>query len=191
MLKATNLIKRFDDRLVLSNFNYTFESSGIYLLRGKSGVGKTTLLRILAGLDTEYEGEISPLTSVSFSFQEHRLFPWLSALKNAEVSLLNTSETYKTKRAEEMLASLGFTPHDMKLKPSELSGGMQARVSLARAFLKDSDLLLLDEPTKELDSALVRKVCELINSFAEHRLVIISTHDDLEQYLNVKDIIHL
>ena len=90
-----------------------------------------------------------------------------------------------------MLTSLGFTANDMHLRPSELSGGMQSRVSLARAFIKKTDLLLLDEPTKELDTALVQKVCDLINSLSRDRLIIISTHDDLENHLTFKDIIHL
>ena len=191
MLEVKNLTKKFDDRLVLNDFNYSFDTSGIYLLRGKSGVGKTTLLRILSGLDKEYEGVITPINSVSFSFQEHRLFPWLSALKNVEVSILDTAASDRIEEAAGMLTSLGFTAEDMHLRPSELSGGMQSRVSLARAFIKTTDLLLLDEPTKELDTALVQKVCELINSLSQDRLIIISTHDDLENHLTIKDIIHL
>ena len=191
MLEVKNLTKKFDDRLVLNDFNYSFDTSGIYLLRGKSGVGKTTLLRILSGLDKEYEGVITPINSVSFSFQEHRLFPWLSALKNVEVSILDTAASDRIEEAAGMLTSLGFTDEDMHLRPSELSGGMQSRVSLARAFIKKTDLLLLDEPTKELDTALVQKVCELINSLSQDRLIIISTHDDLENHLTFKDIIHL
>ena len=191
MLEVKNLTKKFDDRLVLNDFSYSFDTAGIYLLRGKSGVGKTTLLRILSGLDKEYEGEITPINSVSFSFQEHRLFPWLSALKNVEVSLLDTAPPDRMQEAVGMLTSLGFTAEDMHLRPSELSGGMQSRVSLARAFIKKTDLLLLDEPTKELDTALVQKVCDLINSLSQDRLIIISTHDDLENHLTIKDIIHL
>ena len=191
MLEVKNLTKKFDDRLVLNDFSYSFDAAGIYLLRGKSGVGKTTLLRILSGLDKEYEGEITPINSVNFSFQEHRLFPWLSALKNVEVSLLDTAPSDRIQEAVGMLTSLGFTAEDMHLRPSELSGGMQSRVSLARAFIKKTDLLLLDEPTKELDTALVQKVCDLINSLSQDRLIIISTHDDLENHLTIKDIIHL
>ena len=191
MLEVKNLTKKFDDRLVLNDFSYSFDTAGIYLLRGKSGVGKTTLLRILSGLDKEYEGEITPINSVSFSFQEHRLFPWLSALKNVEVSLLDTAPPDRMQEAVGMLTSLGFTAEDMHLRPSELSGGMQSRVSLARAFIKKTDLLLLDEPTKELDTALVQKVCDLINSLSQDRLIIISTHDDLENHLTIKDIIQL
>ena len=183
MLEVKNLTKKFDDRLVLNDFSYSFDTAGIYLLRGKSGVGKTTLLRSLSGLDKEYEGEITPINSVSFSFQEHRLFPTLSALDNILEASYESYTEQDRERAVSLLSSLNLSPEEQAKLPDELSGGMKQRVSFARAILKDSDILLLDEPTKELDENLREKILETIKSESRRRLVIVVSHneDDLNE----------
>ena len=79
-----------------------------------------------------------------------------------------------------MLKRLGFSDEDMRLLPSELSGGMRMRVSLARAFLKDTPILLLDEPTKELDPQNANIVRQIISEIAVSRLVILVSHDDVD-----------
>ena len=178
-LEIKNLTKRFGKKTIISELSYRFSDKGLYILRGKSGIGKTTLLRIIAGLDKDYSGEVidGGVERISFAFQEYRLFPQLSALENVMIASKNINDVDKIK-AKDLLTQLGFLPEDMQLLPSELSGGMKQRVSLARAFMKNAPVILLDEPTKELDAALCRQVCEMIKKIARDKLVILVTHRD-------------
>ncbi len=176
-LSIKNLTKAFDKKVVFSGFSYEFLNKGLYLIKGESGVGKTTLLRMISGLDNAYSGDIlgGGLSKVSFAFQEYRLFPTLTAIENVMVSSKSENES-DLKKARAYLEKLGFTSLDMNLYPSELSGGMKQRVALARAFLSDAEILLLDEPTKELDPALSSTVLDMIKEEAKRRLVIMVSH---------------
>ena len=191
-LKIHDLSKNFGQKTILTGFSYDFSDTGVYILRGKSGIGKTTLLRIIAGLDKEYSGNVSGggIGNVSFAFQEYRLFPELSALENVMLAKPNNNEADRNS-AIEMLTQLGFSSADMNLIPSELSGGMKQRVSLARAFLKNTPILLLDEPTKELDALLCDRVCKIIREIAETRLVILVTHKEEDVLLLDGELINL
>ena len=177
-LQIKNLTKRFGRNVILGDFSYDFKEKGVYLIKGDSGVGKTTLLRIIAGLDKDFDGEITGggLGKVSMAFQEYRLFPTLNALDNVLKVAFNEPSADDVKRTEDLLSYLSYTPEDMKKYPNELSGGMKQRVSLARAFLAEGEILLLDEPTKELDSELASKVNELILREGKKRLVIVVSH---------------
>ena len=191
-LKIHDLSKSFGKKTILTGFSYDFSDTGVYILRGKSGIGKTTLLRIIAGLDKEYSGNVSGggIGNVSFAFQEYRLFPELSALENVMIAKPNNNDADRNS-AIEMLTQLGFSSADMNLIPSELSGGMKQRVSLARAFLKNAPILLLDEPTKELDALLCDRVCKIIREIAETRLVILVTHKEEDVLLLDGELINL
>lgn len=191
-LKIHDLSKSFGQKTILTGFSYDFSDTGVYILRGKSGIGKTTLLRIIAGLDKEYSGNVlgGGIGNVSFAFQEYRLFPELSALENVMLAKPNNNEADRNS-AIEMLTQLGFSSADMNLIPSELSGGMKQRVSLARAFLKNTPILLLDEPTKELDALLCELVCKMIRKIAETRLVILVTHKEEDVLLLDGELINL
>ena len=188
ILKLDNLSKQYDGYDILSSLSYSLEGPGVYIVTGESGVGKTTLLRIIAGLDNEYSGSVigGGMENISFMFQEYRLFPALNAVKNAALaSPDNLSE------ASEHLIRLGFKEADLKKKPRELSGGMKQRVAFVRALLKKSPILLLDEPTKELDQDTASIMLEIINEEAKKRLVIVVTHDDISDKLNGAQIIRL
>ncbi len=182
-LIINDVYKSFGEKSVLSGFSYEFFDRGIYAVCGESGVGKTTLLRIISGLDKDYTGSVlgGGFKNVSVAFQEYRLFPHLNALDN--VKLANKESEAELEAAKEILTRLGFSDEDMKKRPTELSGGMKQRVSLARAILKDAPVLLLDEPTKELDGALRDEVYGIITEEAKRRLVIIVTHhgEDIER----------
>lgn len=180
MLKIENLCKRFDEKAVFTDFSFDFEDKGIYALVGESGIGKTTLLRIIAGLDKEYDGRVfgGGIGSVSVAFQEHRLFPNLSAIENVVFAVSNRKDKAVCEKAENILKKLGISEEDFPLLPSALSGGMKQRISLARAIIKEADILLLDEPTKELDSYNADLVRRLILEQKKKRLVIISTHSE-------------
>ena len=190
-LIISDLKKSFGKKQIFDGFSYTFNSTGIYALCGESGIGKTTLLRLIAGLDTDFSGTIENggIGNVSVAFQDSRLFPNLSAIDNVILANFDSISDETKRRAEELLISLGLDKKDTTLFPSELSGGMKARVSLARAFLKDSPILLLDEPMKELDTLNKEKAYEIIKRESESRLVIMVTHSHEDiQKLSAKTI---
>lgn len=177
ILKLNKVSKSFDGKVVLNEFSFTFEEKGLYFVVGSSGIGKTTLLRIIAGLDKEYSGEIENgnIKNTSFMFQEYRLFPAINALKNATISSSDDSAPM----ASDLLMRLGFTEDDLHKRPRELSGGMKQRVAFVRAVLKNSPILILDEPTKELDPDIANVMLEIIKEEAKTRLVIVVSHDNL------------
>ena len=176
-LELKNLSKHYDNKILFKDFSYRFNECGLYAIRGESGAGKTTLLRIIAGLDNDYSGSVDGggVGQVGFAFQEYRLFPQLTALQNISLVFSGTKSEAECK---EMLFSLGLSEEDLSLYPSELSGGMKQRVSLARAFISNYKILLLDEPTKELDDKNANLVREMINALSKERLIIIVSHDD-------------
>ncbi len=188
ILKLDNLSKRFDGVDIFTSFSYSFQNRGVYVISGESGIGKTTLLRIIAGLDKEYDGFITGggVENVSFMFQEYRLFPTLNAVKNASLVSADNLNV-----ASKLLIRLGFKENDLNKRPRELSGGMKQRVSFVRALLKNAPILLLDEPTKELDEETASIMLEIIGEEAKKRLVIMVTHDDVSDKLSDAQIIHL
>ncbi len=184
-LILSEIKKSFEKKIIFDDFSYEFNDTGIYAIVGDSGIGKTTLLRMIAGLDNRYKGKIEGggAKNVSFAFQEYRLFPNLTALENVAFTLGDKWNEEMLPSSKQMLSFLGFSDSDMNLYPSELSGGMKQRVSLTRAFLKKSNVILLDEPTKELDDKLREKIYELIIKESQTRLVIIVSHlsDDIKK----------
>ncbi len=191
-LNIKTLNKTFDNKVIFKDFSYEFLNTGIYILRGDSGSGKTTLLRIIAGLDKDFTGELlgGGISNVSFAFQEYRLFPTLNVLENVMIASKNESDV-ELEYAKTLLFKLGFTDDEINLYPGELSGGMKQRVSLARALLKSSPILLLDEPTKELDNSLINSLYKIISEESAKRLVIISTHDTVPDNVKVSDTIFI
>ncbi len=179
MLRIFGLTKYFEEKCIFKGFSYDFADSGIYALKGESGIGKTTLLRIIAGLDKDYSGSVEGggIGRVGMAFQEYRLFPQLTAAENVVFAISDKKDRADFDIAEKALASLGFKTSDMKLLPHELSGGMKQRVSLARAFLSGYPILLLDEPTKELDDTNAAQVLNAIKELSKDRLIILVSHN--------------
>ncbi len=177
-IKVENLNKSFGEKTLFRDFSYNFTSPAIYAITGESGCGKTTLLRIISGLDTDYSGSIITSGKISFCFQEHRLFPTLTALENISEVLYENPSEYNVKQASDFLLSLGLTENDLSLYPRQMSGGMKQRVSIARALLSEADVLLLDEPTKELDSHHREIVRNELRRLSEDKLIILVTHSD-------------
>lgn len=164
-----NIKKSYGDRIIFDNFNREIVFDKPVVLMGESGVGKTTLARMIAGLEKPDFGEISGVPeAVSFMFQEDRLLPWLSARENVEyVSDKETADFYLEKV---LLGGEKDTP------VSDLSGGMKRRVALARALAYKSELVILDEPFKGLDFELKKKMTALISEEERHFLII--THEE-------------
>lgn len=191
MLIIKNLSKSFGKKEIFKSFSYEFSDKGLYRIKGESGVGKTTLLRIISGIDTKYTGSVlgGGCNNVSVAFQEYRLFPNLTILENITEAAFKNANESDVLKARDLLLSLGFSEYEFSLRPSELSGGMKQRVSFARALLRQTPVLLLDEPTKELDERLCNIVKDLIKKEAEKRLVILITHSDSDvETLNHEEI---
>lgn len=174
-----SLYKSYDGKSVFQNFSLDIEFDGILLIRGKSGLGKTTLLRMLAGLEKPDSGTVkTDAKKISFMFQEDRLIPFVSVLKN--VAAVNAE------KAKEYLVLLGLQ-NELDSSPATLSGGMKRRVSLARALAFDSDLVILDEPFKGLDGELKADICKAIRAESESRPFIAVSHDTADgELLNAK-----
>jgi NitT/TauT family transport system ATP-binding protein len=170
----TDLCKSFDDNEILKNVNITLEDSSIYCLMGASGIGKTTLLRILMGLERADSGCISGIDTknISCMFQEDRLIPDLSAIDNVRIVLRR-----KNNRAEVRNNLLSILPDDsLDLPVSSLSGGMKRRVALARALSYPGKLIILDEPFTGLDKDTKLNVINYILKMRNNRTLLIATH---------------
>lgn len=173
-MEIKNLKKSFDGKTVIDSLDLTLPERGTVALMGPSGCGKTTLIRIIAGLENASGGYISERAqTVSCAFQEPRLFPWLSAKDNVKIA------TDDENTALEWLSSVELLPDADKL-PHELSGGMQQRISLARALSKKADIYILDEPFTGLDEDLKKRLYLLVEVVAKNALVLIVTHDKEE-----------
>ena len=168
-MKIENLCKSYGDKTVLRDLTLELPDTGVTVLSGASGCGKTTLLRLLAGLETPDSGTLPPLGRVSYLFQEDRLFPHLTAKEN--VALVADGDG--------LLASLGLEDSADKF-PHELSGGMKRRVALARALAYDADTYLFDEPFKGLDAAMKETALALLLRKTDGKRVILVTHEPEE-----------
>jgi NitT/TauT family transport system ATP-binding protein len=186
--------------LIFHDFSLDINNEGSPLVfLGPSGCGKTTLLRLMAGLLKPTAGEIrieglsAPEgPSLSFVFQEPRLFPWLSVLENVKLPLLQTMEEAKAEKRASSCLERVFLADKASAYPHELSGGQQQRVSLARAFAYPAPLLFLDEPFQSLDIALRLKLMKTVLRLLqeESRILIMVTHEPREAiYLGCRIIV--
>ncbi len=192
MLELKNISKQFGQKKIFDQFNLTIEDGKILSLVGPSGGGKTTLLRMLAGLETIdsgeiiYNGEVVPidhlenLNLLGFVFQDFQLFPHLSVLDNLILSPVKTMGMSKEEAKEKalgLLKRLRLGEH-AGAYPYSLSGGQKQRVALARAMMIDPQIIGYDEPTSALDPELRQEVEKLILQNREAGMTqIVVTHD--------------
>ncbi|NLM10028.1 MAG: ABC transporter ATP-binding protein [Clostridiaceae bacterium] len=194
MIKLLNIKKSFNNTIVLDNINMVFEEESITAILGPSGCGKTTLLRIAAGLINADEGEKKGVDQkkLSFLFQEPRLLPWKNAWKNLELVLPDSIEKEtKKKLCFEMLELVGLKGYENHL-PSELSGGMCQRLSMARAFIIQADILFMDEPFQSLDLKRRDQMINLLKSlWIKKKPVVIMVTHDVQEALLLSDKIYI
>ena len=172
-IRLNNLNKSFDGRPVLKDVSYTFESGKLYVIKGVSGCGKTTLLNILGGVDTEYDGTCDTGGArTAMIFQKSLLLGGLTVRENL---LLVRNDPQAIKR---LAGQLGIAAL-LKKYPSEISGGERQRVSVARALLNAPGLLLADEPTASLDAENSERIAQILAGLKrEDRIIIVATHED-------------
>jgi sulfonate transport system ATP-binding protein len=153
MIEIKNLTRRFEMHpgtlTVLDNLCTQFDERALTVIVGRSGCGKTTLLKLIAGLDRPDGGEIAAPESLrtGMVFQEARLMPWLTCEKNIAFGRKKGKTREDIGRLIDMVGLKGFE----RAYPSQLSGGMQQRAALARALAADANLILMDEPFAALD----------------------------------------
>lgn len=194
-IKIENLHKSFGEQVVLNGLNLNIKNINSIVIIGPSGGGKSTLLRILAGLevansgDVEVNGEKIPKNeeelheyrkSIGVVFQAFNLFPHLTALENI---ILPLEKVHKVKyedareRAKLLLKRFGLYAHKGKY-PHQLSGGQQQRVAIVRALALKPNFLLLDEPTSALDPALTKEILEAIKELRKDKKdMVLVTHE--------------
>ncbi|WP_270747900.1 amino acid ABC transporter ATP-binding protein [Streptococcus halitosis] len=201
MLELRNINKAFGGKQILTNFSLSIPEKQILAIVGPSGGGKTTLLRMLAGLETIDSGEIyyngeslaidelEKRNLLGFVFQDFQLFPHLSVLDNLTLSPIKTMNMEKEvaeKKACGLLEQLGLAGHADAF-PFSLSGGQKQRVALARAMMINPEIIGYDEPTSALDPELRLEVEKLILQNKERGMTQIVVTHDLQFAENIAD----
>lgn len=184
-MKIIDVSKSYDEKEIFNNFSYEFPLGKITAVMGGSGVGKTTLLRMIAGL-TDYQGKIEKEGEISYVFGETSLIPSLTVKQNLNyaVSHVIKDKTLREKLIFDVLKEVELEK-EMDSYPHELSTGMAQRVSIARGFLYPASTVIMDEPFRGLDTALKSKLTKLFLKLLskENKTVIFITHDITEAVL--------
>lgn len=176
-MEIINVSKSYAGRQVLDHFSAVFPAHETTVIMGPSGCGKTTLLRLLLGLERPDDGRISGLPDkISAVFQEERLCSPFSALANVR---LVTGKSVSRQTIEQHLAEIGLSG-SIRQPVRTLSGGQQRRVSIVRAVLAESNLILLDEPFKGLDVDTKDRVMTYVKTMAQGKTLVLVTHDAAE-----------
>lgn len=169
---------------VLEAIDLAFTGPGILALMGASGIGKTTLLQVIAGLIPHERGSCKRHGRTAMIFQDPRLLDWQSARDNAAFGLRAAGMTSRAARraASRILDRLGISGEDQLKYPAALSGGMRQRVAVARALATEPDILLMDEPFTSLDANLRNDHQGLVREIVDERGIaaVLVTHDPLE-----------
>lgn len=199
-LKNINKYYRLDNNQefhALKNINVSFNRGELVSIIGESGSGKSTMMNLIGGLDSSFDGELLiggrnigdfsekeldeyRKKKIGFVFQSCNLIPHLSILDNVTIALTlsNVSKEVRIEKAKKALKEVGLEKHIYK-KPNQLSGGQKQRVAIARALVNDPEIILADEPTGALDSETTEQVLNIIKDIARKgRLVIMVTHSE-------------
>ncbi|MDD3389117.1 MAG: ATP-binding cassette domain-containing protein [Bacilli bacterium] len=196
LLVAKNLSKQYGNKLVINNFSYVFPKRGMVAIMGQSGVGKSTLLHLLAGMEKAEQGDVyyqnqalnqlsrRQLTgyhryAMSIIFQNHYLFEYLSVEENLYLAL--KIKGYQAKESKDLI---NFFLHKFNLdylakhKVHTLSGGEKSRISIMRAIIHQPPLIFADEPTGALDEQTAMEIMDILSTCAQQSLVIFVTHNE-------------
>ena len=174
MLTVEHLTKQFGEKTLFRDLCLTVDGPAV--LWAPSGWGKTTLLRILMGLDTPTAGRVQGVGRAAAVFQEDRLCPQLTALQNVTLVLPGSEKQYK-KQIEADFQQLGMDAAALALPAARLSGGQKRRTALLRALWAPSDTLLLDEPFTGMDPDTLAAAAALLRTRCGTKPVLLATHD--------------
>ena len=176
---------------IISDLSFSISSGELVTIVGPSGAGKSTLLNIVSGLDNVFSGQIKAQTisgkkaRISLMFQEPRLMPWLTVTEN--VTLVSDNTVDNQMRAQALLELVGLSDY-VDSYPDSLSGGMKKRVSLARAFMPQPDILLMDEPFASLDVPSAEDLREkLLTLWEEQKTTILYVTHSLKEAISISD----
>ncbi|MEG0641254.1 MAG: ABC transporter ATP-binding protein, partial [Clostridium sp.] len=195
MIRLNKITKTYGDNKILDDMSYEFGDYGIACILGASGCGKTTLLNLIAGFDTQYSGKIDACgdcitqmnktelcdyrkNHVGFVFQSYHLIRGYTVLENILLAaeLNGKEQAVNIKNATELITKFGIK-EKLNEKVENLSGGQKQRVAIARALINSPELLLADEPTGALDRETSTQIMNILKELSKDRLVIIITHD--------------
>ncbi|MGM5482986.1 MAG: ATP-binding cassette domain-containing protein [Nanobdellota archaeon] len=180
MLKIKNINKSFGKNQIYKDFNLEVKKGQVMALLGNSGIGKTTLLRCINGLD-DYSGKIKLTGNFSVLFQENRLCPWLTCKDNILLpfKLMGKEITPKIKNNMKLYSLKLGLDEIYKKYPNEISGGQQRRVAFLRTLVTEPDLFILDEPFTSIEDKLKKRICEWFFSYCKNnkKTVIYATHE--------------
>ena len=185
-INCCSLSKSYNGKNVLQDLNWAIEQGDFWCVRGPSGIGKTTLLRIVLGLENADKGTVVRTQGLRFApvFQEDRLLLGRSAVQNCMI-FTNADEQHIRKVLIELLED-----EESIDKPVEyLSGGMRRRVALARALVSDADILCLDEPFSGLDAETREHVWNALKKYRAGRTVILVSHEFCPENVKYLDLI--
>ena len=174
MLTVEHLTKQFGEKTLFRGLCLTVEGPAV--LWAPSGWGKTTLLRILMGLDTPTAGRVQGVGRAAAVFQEDRLCPQLTAVQNVALVLPGSEKQYKA-QIEADFQQLGMDMAALALPAARLSGGQKRRTALLRALWAPSDTLLLDEPFTGMDPGTLSAAAALLRRRCTEKPVLLATHD--------------
>jgi sulfonate transport system ATP-binding protein len=195
MLEIRALCKQFDSGPVLASIDFSVDAGEIVAVLGTSGVGKSTLLRIVGGLENASSGSVrldgrqvvGPSPKLGFVFQEPRLMPWLSVRHNVAFGLAALPRPERWALAEAALRRVGLADVTEAL-PRQLSGGMAQRVAIARALVTRPSVLLLDEPFSALDAFTRMSLQEhLLEIWRDDRPTMLFVTHDIDEALMLAD----
>ena len=182
MIEIKDLYKKFDNKVVLNNINFTINTKGLTGLMATSGAGKTTIINIILGFLNADSGSINNLpNNIAVVFQEDRLLEWLTPLKNIKIC-----ENIELEKIDKIFSQFKI---DNTKPVSKLSGGMKRRVAIARAILYKSEFIILDEPFKGLDDKTKKIVMDIIIKESEKKPILFITHNiDEIKYFNLNNV---
>ena len=194
MIALNNINISYGNLKVLENFSISLEKGKVHCIFGASGCGKTTLLNALTGINKLESGDKLSLENKKFSyvFQEDRLLPWATALENVLFVLRDRYCDEEAKQIAEKYLNIVGLGKFINAYPSELSGGMQRRVSFARALSYRGEVFILDEPFKGLDFKLKTELINYLleSDIKENSYIVFVTHD-MQEALSFSDYIYM
>ncbi len=199
MLQLNQITKYYQSKknknkvLALDKVSLSFQEKGLVFILGPSGCGKSTLLNLIGGIDYPTEGEILfhqiPIGAkekeledyrnqyVGFVFQDYNLIQNITVFDNLSLACFTMTQEEKIERIQKVLRQVGLEGYEQRY-PTELSGGQMQRIAIARAMLKNSEMLLADEPTGNLNSEMSIEIMELLRQIASEKLVIVVSHNE-------------